>query len=89
MDVIQEIKELPRWNSTQCSCGNVLRTCSLQINSICSKCGAEEKQRAFGSLGTETQDLIDTMLEWAGTGEGLESLLKRHSEIHSHKEKND
>lgn len=85
MSEIDEIRALPRWSLRTCECGEKVRTCALQIYSICPACGSKGKQRAFGAIGTEIQDTIDAVLEWAGEGEGLEALLKRHQEINASK----
>ena len=82
MDILKEIELLERWQHHKCACGTKFKTCTLKIHCVCPSCGIEEKQRAFGSIGTEAQDVIDAVLKWAGTGEGLESLLERHREIH-------
>ncbi len=83
-DIIEEIKQLPRYNERVCECGEKVKTHVLQVHSVCPRCGREDKQRAFGGIGTEIHDVIDTVLEWAGTGEDLEQVLKRHAQIHEH-----
>jgi len=81
-NVIDEIQRLEHFRILTCSgCQSSLRYHTLQIYVHCLKCGTEHKVRGFGARGTEIQDVIDAVLDWAGDGENFESVLKRHSEI--------
>lgn len=75
MDVFEEIENLPRWLERKCDCGTLVKTCCLQIYSKYPSCGSEAKQRSFGGIGTESQDIVDAVLKWAETGKGLQSLI--------------
>ena len=80
--VIDEIHSLEHFSTFVCpDCDALIRYHTLQIYAVCSNCGAQRKVRSFGGVGTEIQDVIDSVLEWAGTGENLEAVLNRHKEI--------
>ena len=80
--VIDEIHSLEHFRTLVCSgCDTSIRYHALQISVVCPKCGGQHKVRSFGGIGTEIQDVIDAVLEWAGTGENFEGVLKRHNEI--------
>ena len=81
MSVIDEIKALPHFRVYPCkSCGREVRIHSLQMYGGCSQCGGRRKLRAFGGIGTEIQDVIDAVLEWAGEGESWEAVLRRRED---------
>jgi hypothetical protein len=85
-NIIDEIAKLPHFQSYQCSiCGYTVQYHVLQINAVCPGCGLESKVRGHGSIGTEIQDIIDAVLEWAGEGEQLEAVMARHQSIVSDK----
>lgn len=81
-EVIDEIKSLAHFREFPCTkCGNPIRVHALNICAHCPNCGIEHKCRAFGGIGTEIEDVIDAVLEWAGEGETFEAVLARHREI--------
>jgi predicted RNA-binding Zn-ribbon protein involved in translation (DUF1610 family) len=81
-NVIDEINNLEHFQFYQCSaCGQKVRFHVLQIKHICPICGAESKVRGFGSIGSEIQDVIDAVLEWAGKGEEFEAVMSRYRSI--------
>lgn len=80
--IIDEIWRTPHWRVFRCAlCGGHLRVHALQIQVRCGSCGRSTKCRAFGGIGTEIQDVIDAVLEWASEGEDLEAVMRRHREI--------
>jgi hypothetical protein len=81
-DVIDEVNGLKHFDSFECpECHEIVRYHVLQIHAVCPECSNEEKVRAFGGIGTEIQDVIDAVLEWAGEGEDFEAVMKRRNEI--------
>ena len=81
-NVIDEIHSLEHFRTFACSvCNTSIRYHTLQFYAVCPKCGGRHKSRSFGGVGTEIQDVIDAVLEWAGVGEDFEAVLNRHSEI--------
>jgi hypothetical protein len=80
-DVIDEIKSLEHFKTLDCSCSFKVRYHTLSIGVSCSNCGAEYKVRAMGGVGTEIQDVIDAVLDWAGNGESFDAVLVRHQQI--------
>ncbi len=85
-DIIDEIAKLQHFHSYKCSvCNYEARYHVLQIYVICPECGTEAKVRGLGSIGSEIQDVIDAVLEWAGEGEGFEAVAARHHIIVSQK----
>jgi DNA-directed RNA polymerase subunit RPC12/RpoP len=82
MGVIDEIRALPHFRTYPCkTCGGQVRIHALQMYGGCIHCGERRKLRAFGGIGTEIQDVIDAVLEWAGEGESWEAVLRRREEI--------
>ena len=76
---IDEIKSLPNFRDFECSkCGVIIRVHALEIQTRCPKCKTVHKCRAFGAIGTEIQDVIDAVLEWAGEGENFEAVMTRY-----------
>jgi hypothetical protein len=49
---------------------------ALEIYANCPKCGLQHKTRAFGGIGTEVEDVVDAVFEWAGISP--EEAKKRH-----------
>jgi hypothetical protein len=79
-EIIDELKQLPHFPMFRCrSCGGELRVHALQVYADCPGCGTPHKCRGFA--GTKLEDVIDAVLGWAGEGETLEAVLKRHREI--------
>jgi len=86
--VIEEIQALEHFHTLACSeCDTSIRYHTLQIYAVCPKCGGQHKVRSFGGVGTEIQDVIDAVLEWAGTGENFEAVLNRHTDIQTDRNK--
>ena len=46
------------------------------IQDKCQKCGQEGKLRGYGSIGTETEDIIDAVLDWLGKDEEFKDALE-------------
>ena len=87
---IDEIRSLPHFNEIVCSeCGQNFSHHVLEIFAVCPKCKMEYKVRAFGAIGTEVQDVIDTVLEWAGEGKEFEAVMERRAEILVSKKESD
>jgi predicted RNA-binding Zn-ribbon protein involved in translation (DUF1610 family) len=81
-DSIEEILKLPHWRTIRCSnCGEDIRIHALQIHTACVNCGTDHKCRAYGGIGTEIQDTIDAVLEWAGDGDDFDAVMARRKEI--------
>ena len=81
-NVIDEIMNLNHFRAFDCpKCGGKIRHHALQIYADCPSCHAHYKTRSFAGVGTEIQDVIDAVLEWAGEGEGFDMVLKRQREI--------
>lgn len=76
-DDIDAIQKLPAFRTLACGkCGALIRVHALEIYANCPKCGLQHKTRAFGGIGTEVQDLIDAVLEWAGVSR--DEVKQRH-----------
>ena len=68
---------IPPFRTFACQkCGATIRTHALEIYANCPKCGLQYKNRAFGGIGTEVEDVIDAVLEWAGISR--EEVKRRH-----------
>lgn len=81
-DLVEDIQSLSRYREVSCPrCGEQLRVYTLTIYASCPKCGEERKYRSFGATGTETEDVIDAVLAWIGTGETFKAAMRRHNEI--------
>lgn len=50
---------------------------ALQIDADCEACGLEHKCRSFGGVGTELEDIIDAVIEWAAEGEAFDAVMAR------------
>ena len=76
-DDIDAIKNLPPFRTFACQqCGTSIRVHALEIYANCPKCGLQHKTRAFGGIGTEVEDVIDGVLDWAGISR--EEVKRRH-----------
>ncbi len=81
-DLVEEIRSLSHFRDVTCPrCGEQFRVYTLRIYAQCPKCGEERKYRSFGATGTETEDVVDAVLAWIGTGETFKEAMRRHSEI--------
>ena len=77
-ELIDEIQALPHFRTFQCTrCKHIIRVHTLQIRADCENCGLRHKCRGFGGIGTELQDIIDAVIEWAGEGEAFEAVMAR------------
>jgi len=76
-DCIKDIKELPHYREYTCSnCGHSQKAYILLIHAECEKCGQRGKLRRYESLGAETEDIIDAVLDWLGEGEDFKAALE-------------
>lgn len=81
-DIIEEIKNLPYYREYTCrNCGHKQSAYILLIQRRCENCNTITKLRGFSSIGTETEDLIDAVLEWIGKGKEFELAMERKKEI--------
>jgi predicted RNA-binding Zn-ribbon protein involved in translation (DUF1610 family) len=81
-DIISEIERLPHFRAMKCTgCSVEIQVHALQIYADCPKCGLRHKCRGFAATGSETQDVIDAVLAWAGKGESFEAVMRRRQEI--------
>ena len=81
-DIISDIRHLPHFRTMKCSgCSTEIRVHALQIYADCPKCGLRHKCRGFAAPDSETQDVIDAVLAWAGQGESFDAVMKRRQEI--------
>ena len=76
-NIIQEIEKLPHYREYTChKCGQKQKVFILTINHNCEKCGIDSKMRGYGSIGTEIEDVIDSVLDWLGKNEEFEEAMK-------------
>jgi hypothetical protein len=79
--IITEIEQLPHFRDFKCSeCQGSIRVHTLQIHADCPQCGLRHKCRSFGG-GSEIEDVIDAVLEWAGRGDEFEAVMKRRIQM--------
>ena len=75
--VMQEIEALPHYREYVClKCNHKQNALVLLIQHNCENCGERYKMRSYGSIGTEVEDVIDSVLDWMGEGEILEEIMK-------------
>jgi uncharacterized protein YjaG (DUF416 family) len=81
-EIIKEIEELEHFKSLKCfNCLSEIRYYVLQIYVVCPTCKKQLKVRGSSAIGTEIEDLMDTVLVWIGTEKTFEEALKRREEI--------
>lgn len=81
-DVIDAIENLPHYREFTCpNCGKTQKVYSLLIQADCQVCGTRVKLRGYGAIGTEVEDVIDTVLLWLGKNEDFSNALQRKQEI--------
>jgi len=81
-DVIKDIENLPHYREYTCrQCGHKQWVYSLVIQSPCEKCGTRSKLRRYASIGSEIEDVIDTVLAWLGEGEQFKLAMDRKQVI--------
>ncbi|MHC1730422.1 MAG: hypothetical protein AB9888_00090 [Bacteroidales bacterium] len=86
-DVIDAIEKLPRYREFICpNCGKAQKAYSLIIQTNCQACGTRMKLRGYGAIGTEVEDVIDTVLLWLGENEDFSNALQRKQELDSEEE---
>lgn len=66
-NVIDDIQKLPHYREYTCKkCGHKQKVFVLLIQSNCKECGTRNKLRGYASIGSEVEDVIDTVLIWIG-----------------------
>ncbi|HZS03605.1 MAG TPA: hypothetical protein VFD58_01905 [Blastocatellia bacterium] len=86
-EIINEIHRIEHFHTLACSkCQKLVRYQVLQIYATCPACDTRHQVRSFGGIGTEVEDVIDAVLEWAGDGESFKAVMKRRDEIRSEKD---
>jgi hypothetical protein len=76
-DVMKEIEKFPHFREFACSnCGRNQKVFALLIHYDCEYCGTSYKLRCQGSIGTEIEDVIDSVLQWPGAGEEFKAAMK-------------
>ncbi|MGC9397240.1 MAG: hypothetical protein ACP5J4_20535 [Anaerolineae bacterium] len=87
LNIIEEISALPRYREYTCSkCGYTQKVYIQIIHGECKQCGTKYKLRGIAPIGSEVEDVIDTVLEWLGQGIEFEEALKWKKELDSRKE---
>ena len=77
IDCIEDINKLPHYREYACkNCGHKQKAYILIIDAECEKCGQRGKLRRYASLGAETEDLIDVVLDWLGEGDEFQVALE-------------
>lgn len=75
--IIEDIQNLPHYREYRCgNCGHQQKAFVLMIQKECEKCGVRGKLRGFAAIGTEVEDVIDTVLDWLGDGVEFEDAMK-------------
>ena len=75
--IIEDIENLPRFRDFICPvCGHMQKTYVLLIQTQCENCQEKLKLRGLTSIGSEIEDVIDTVLTWLGEDKELEMALK-------------
>jgi transcription elongation factor Elf1 len=83
-DVIEGIEQLPHYREFTCrQCGHKQKVYSLFIHTHCEKCGVRVKLRGYAAIGSEIEDVIDTVLAWLGEGEEFKLAMERKRVIDS------
>jgi hypothetical protein len=83
-NIIEDIENLPYYREYECrKCRHMQKAYILDIWGKCENCGNVSKLRGFASIGSEAEDIVDTVLQWMGNGKELEQALNRKREIDS------
>lgn len=83
-DVIEEIENLPHYREYTCKhCNHKQKIYSLTIQAECKLCKKTIKLRGFGSVGSEIEDVVDTVLAWLGTDNEFRLAMERKQMIDS------
>lgn len=86
-ETIEDIKKLPHYREYTCKvCGHKQKAYILLIQANCENCGTRTKLRSYAAIGSEVEDVIDTVLDWLGTGSDLEDAMKWKQVIDSSEE---
>lgn len=84
---IEDIKKLPHYREFTCNnCGHIQKVYVLVIHGQCEQCGTEYKFRGIAPIGSEVEDVIDTVLEWLGKGSEFDDAMKWKKVIDSYEE---
>jgi len=87
-DSISDIENLPHYREYTCSqCGHKQRAYILWIQRECENCGVRSKLRGIASIGSEIEDVIDSVLIWLGSGADFELAMKWKAMIDSELER--
>jgi hypothetical protein len=74
---IEDIKKLPHYREFVCNnCGHKQKVYVLVIHGKCEHCGTEYKFRGIALIGSEVEDVIDSVLEWLGKGNEFDDAMK-------------
>lgn len=66
-ELIDRIAVRPKFRTFNCDgCGTLNRVHALQMYTTCPGCRAHQKCRGFGEIGSELEDVLDAVLQWAG-----------------------
>lgn len=77
LKVIDDIQKLPHYREYICQkCGLKQKVYILVIHGKCERCGTEYKFRGIAPIGSETEDVIDTVLDWIGKGSAFIDAMK-------------
>lgn len=85
--VIEDIENLPRFREFMCPvCGHAQKTYVLLIQTQCENCRERLKLRGLASIGSEIEDVIDTVLVWLGEREEFDLALKWKQILDQHED---
>ena len=77
-ELIKRISNFDHYREFKCpNCGHIQRVYVLLIEANCENCMTSVKLRGYGSIGTEIEDVIDTVLGWLGNGKDFELAMHR------------
>ena len=76
-NIIEEIRKLPHYREYTCTkCRRKQKVYILLIHGNCEHCGTEYKFRGIAPIGSEIEDVVDTVLDWLGKGNEFEDAMK-------------
>ena len=76
-ETMQEVEKLPHYRVYTCGkCGQKQKVFVLVIQNKCENCGTNSKMRRYASIGSEIEDVIDSVLDWLGAGKEFEDAMK-------------
>lgn len=80
--IIAEIESFAHFRAINCPhCNISQRHHVLQIHGQCASCGCKYRLRGQASIGSEIEDVIDAVLEWAGDDETFKHVMIRRQQI--------